>query len=270
MSYNIPEARASLDKKLDDVNANLSTLNYKQRDNFNSRIAYISEEAKRMLPDFSKNTESYLAEVAPDFVTEKVHKIFKSNRKLLGVFKRRNSDNALWGLHISLKSYLNSCKWRELRHMDDSIEIVQNEINSLNQERVTLIKTINSLRDLSASGKKPSPRLRLALTKSSQNNITPSSKARLKRIQEEPSYQPDYQENDDLDLLKLLIIEQQMFGQTGTIDSVHGGGGTFDGGGASGNWDSGPMTNPGCNIDLISAVVGAGVIATDDSLGTFS
>lgn len=302
----ISEAIAALGKSLGAMQERLAGQDERIAELKTQRRSYLDGEVQRLMPDISGSSLQRLQDEMPDFVDPAVQSAFAGNRKFLGLFAGPAYRQALLGLQTRLAHRLEGGRdpmlketGRELTHLlvdRDDIARLQDYTQGI----------FDQLQQVQNTGTALSPAVMEEIARIAQ---------KAREMEEENAQQrkkkPKRVEDDDTD--NRWYNDDPWIGLASGISSdlssqipcqVRGGGGTYDGSGASADFssddassgrgrsggdsrnDSGMAMAAGylasgmgggsgsAGRDVSSSGDDAGVglpdIATDDSLGTFS
>ena len=240
-------------------------------------------QVQRLLPDFSGSTLRALTHAYPDFVDALVQETFRENSKILGLFTRSGSEQALLTLKTRLAFYLDRHSVAESHALDQQIDNIKDAIDKLEQARFADMNLLQTLENLKASNAPISDamqyRIRQLAAQTRQLASRPPGVGNLAPEPVPPSSSQDHNQyfaNED--------YRAWMYLNSGTLNS-----GTLAGGN---NENTAPQTSSGSrqrnedcdtgqdreavlacfsdNSRHSASAAEGGEISTDDSLGRFS
>ncbi|MFZ6712050.1 hypothetical protein [Undibacterium sp. TC9W] len=117
-----------------------------------ARKQALEGQVERVLPDFSSAALLALEQHFPGFVDDLVRETFRENRKILGLFSRSGSDNAMIILKTRLAFFLNHQQGSYFDALDEQVMAVKGLIQNLEQlyyGDLDLLQALEELRGLS-------------------------------------------------------------------------------------------------------------------------
>ncbi|MGN7495829.1 hypothetical protein [Pseudomonas lactis] len=271
-----------------------------------ARRTYLTSAAATMLPAISKGTLRCLHEVVPDFVTAEVEARIRRNFKVLGLFARSGYNQTLTQLQTRLASFLDGKKHGEVANFDARLKSICDEKQQMHDKSNELLKLLAVMqeghqRDVSLPGELKEQLKKIVSASQSFPIVQPVSAATSPQsvVGLARSDQSRYSADESFDLWLYLATDIPTSLRTLMLDVIKehhveddlARGGSFGGGGASGDYTSamgddspgtsfdGDSVSPAAVIGGAAALGVAGAamfgdqitdIATDDSLGAFS
>jgi hypothetical protein len=261
------------------------------------RKAYLVQTAGEMLPAINSRVLQDLRTRKRAFVTRDVEKAFSDNGKFLGLFAGAGYRHALSMLQTRLASYLDETKHGDLQAMDAKIAELTDKIEHLRvqgKETRELLKLLQQAlkKDLELPAyvkdhvSKIAEKYRARRSNTTQatgasSRFTPSSTQPL-QVDEIDDYNDVmmYMATGFPTSTRTLLWDMIQTQQEATVEAIRGGGGSFGGGGASGDWST-PGTSDNSNtMDTggsaagitavgagVAAVAVGGVVAATDGFG---
>ncbi len=277
----------ALQRSLDSIATQLLSFNAALTNAKKKRADHIEAEVERLLPSISDDVLKNLQAAAPSFVDDTVQQAFADNGKFLGIFNRPGYQQAFAALRTRLAQHVDHSRMGALPRMDAELESIITERNELEKMQR---ETHDSLRMLEQATKNnvvlpPEAMAQISLMAANARDIADGKNAaqlrnerRLPAAIADPALRrfndDDSDDTDSWVYFATLIpsglrstLESEL--SRPGMDDVQGRGGSFDGGGASGNFSS--LTDIEEDISRIAnQSVDNAPIATDDRLGSFS
>jgi hypothetical protein len=261
------------------------------------RKAYLVKTTGELLPAINKRVLKDLRARKRAFVTREVEIAFADNGKFLGLFAGQRYHHALSMLQTRLASYLDETKHGDLLDMDGKIADMTDKIVHLRLQGKETRELLKLLQQAMKKDMELPAEVRAHVSKIADNyrarrpNSTQTDNSRS-RFTPSHSQQVQVDEIDDYNDVMLyvatgfptstrtLLWDMIQTQQEATVDSIRGGGGSFGGGGASGDWST-PSTSDNSNtMDTggsaagitavgagVAAVAVGGVVAATDGFG---
>lgn len=276
---NYQDAVDGLARSLESIEARLRTLDEALSGVGEERRAAIQNKATDLLPSIANNILSELRRQVPGFVDQPVREAFANHRKIFGLIPKPGYSRTLAILRTRLASFLDQSGHAILTILDSRIRALTVDKAALSTRQSDTLDLLRSLERSRKSGGQLPPQAIVEI-----NNI--ASRASAIRTKQQSIYARTAKgtgrantssgaDSDDSDLWLYMVTDiptslrtlQLHFGSSHHAEQSHtapserfiGGGGTYDGAGASANFEQ----EAGWSRET-------SVIATDDRLGAFS
>lgn len=275
-------ATVTLFRSGDEMESRVTALERKRSGIIRDRQAYLTETAERLLPAVNSAVLSSLRLATPGFITVEIEAAFKSQKKILGFYRRGNYNQALSLLQAQFASYLDQTKYGDLKSFDIEITRVSAQIDQLSVEMKEMLAMLRMLSHADVKrGALPDTLRRQVEGLSSKISKHKASKPRA--TSDDYSDLLIYLATDfpsSVRTLMLSSIENVQVNTESTRSNVQTFGGEAGGysntdiieSSSSFSNDSGISAGAavGVGIGVAAAAVTGAVIATDDSKGMFS
>lgn len=291
------ESQHAIDERLDGQTERIAALKVKRR-------RYLYDAVQRLVPDISSGSLRRLQQEMPEFIDASVQSAFADHRKFLGLFAGADYRQALLGLQTRLAHQLEGGRDPVMRESGDELAKLladRDELTRLQGHTQDILDQLQRLQDSDA----PLP---AAISEeiariAEKARAMALENAQRKKKQVRQSVSEDEQDDDASDDDAWIYFASTLSSDVHRSALMHGGGGSYDGAGASADYRDEPASTSrfrerdsdtqnstgmamaaGYLMAESSAVessandqdagddIGVGMpeIATDDSLGAFS